>query len=172
MKQPLQKKAIKQLVQKKPMKELVQEKAMKHPSRAGLKQSTMEKIVQSKTMKQSSKTVHKKSDKIRIEIKKKKKKQRIIMIDHASEIPELCITRKHLSITSLRRICRRSGVKHMEGNITEYLKYLVEQQLDLLTHHSLLFMKSSSTTNYSGRKTVNKDDVKKSLQIMKNPIYG
>lgn len=133
------------------------------------KKNKDKKSKQKKKTKSGLDKIHKKKKK-KAKPKTKKSKQP----KKTTIIPALLLHDKHVSLTSLKRICRRSGVGSMELNLLSYLRTIIEKHVDQLCKNALLYMKSSADKSYleRGRKTISKDDVKNALKVMNTPFYG
>ena len=127
--------------------------------------------IKSKQSKNDKKT---KSGLEKVHKKSKAKPKKRAQSKKTSEIPPLSLNSNHVSITSLRRVCRRSNVTSMEVKLLNYLRVLVEAHTDVLCQNALFYMKSSANIQdqRTGRKTISKEDVKNALRIMKTPILG
>lgn len=80
-------------------------------------------------------------------------------------------TTPSVSLASMRNMCRRSGVTHMERKVLTYsIDNPIDEFVDQLSQKALFHMKCNSQSKE--RKTISKDDVIHALEVMGMKYYG
>ncbi len=74
--------------------------------------------------------------------------------------------RSEFSLNSLKHVCRRSGVTHMEGALLDELQVPLGDFVRALSFDSLVLCHGG------GRKTISADDVRRALARMGETFYG
>ncbi len=107
--------------------------------------------------------------------KRKSQEQEQEEQEEEEELPESPIkkvaTTPSVSLASMRNMCRRSGVTHMERKVLTYsIDNPIDEFVDQLSEKALFHMKCNSQSKE--RKTISKDDVIHALDVMKMKYYG
>ncbi len=117
--------------------------------------------------------------------KKKKKTTRSAVADDNDDVPPVVTPfkgcdvsvpkdrreRSDVSLPSLKRIARRSGVEQMQADILPYMRQLTVDFVDAVCRNAQLYTHAGDSERHS-RVTVTKKDTQRALEHMGYPLYG